>query len=229
MNHIIAGYLIIEPVARPHWTQESKLPITLLTATDCICSVHPGEWGLAWTSSPDDVEAIKAKLGLSSENLAAIQNKVQELFDAGQYGLPNVFSTYKAAKRFKEEHLQVLDCQIVRLSLPEPFLAVCIDEMMPEGNLLESGYLCNLKKKVSDPNSGQILGYEVLCWDTGAFHSFICNGLEKDYEEKLGLKLNPNGLFDDLESAVQAVDYTNREDVGAEPGYWAPFRLSIEK
>ena len=72
------------------------------------------------------------------------------------------------------------------------------------------------------------LGYEVLCWDIGGFHSFICNGLEKDYEEKLQLIFNENGFFNELDSAVKAVEYTRRDEVGAEPGYWAPFKLVLE-
>lgn len=70
------------------------------------------------------------------------------------------------------------------------------------------------------------MGYEVLGRDTGGFHSSLCNGLGKDYEEKLHLVFNERGLFDDLDSAVQAAEYTRREEAGSEPGFRAPFRLT---
>lgn len=228
MKHIIAGYLIIEPELLPKWKTEHRLPEKLITATDCICSTHPGEWGLSWAASPDDVENVRKKLGITESEISTIQSEVQSMFDKGEYGLPNVFSTLDAAQKFRGTHLQKIETHIVRLALPDSWVTECISEMDPGGDLIKPGYQLNLRKNEVDREDGKILGYEVLCWDVGAFHSFICNGLEKDYEEKLGIKLNQNGLINDLEDAVRATEYTNRGDVGAEPGYWAPFRLSIE-
>lgn len=183
---------------------------------------------MEWASTKDDVDAIKEKLGISDGALRKIQSEVQSLFDGNRYGFPNIFASKDDALRFRSTHLAKIDCRVIRLSLPEPFHEEALAELKPAHEDGESGIYRNLKAGIADENPSRSLGYEILCWDMGGFHSFICNGLEKDYEEKLQLKFNANGFFDDPDSALKTVEYTRRDEVGAEPGFWAPFRLNQE-
>ncbi|MGC4068432.1 MAG: hypothetical protein QM784_28055 [Polyangiaceae bacterium] len=70
------------------------------------------------------------------------------------------------------------------------------------------------------------LGFEVLGanWG-GSFHTFSCNSLEQQFSENIGIAFNQDGLIDTYEDALKASEYTNRDDVGAEPVAWYPFRL----
>jgi hypothetical protein len=229
VNHILAGYLLVEPYAYPAWKAKQAGPKSLITASDCICEIHPGKWGLNWASQQSDVESVQTKLGLTNEDIVKIQGEVQNLFDAEKYGFPNVFLHKEDALQFKSSYLGKIECHLIRLSLPEPYLKEALEELKPETGMAESGVYHNLKLRLSDIDSGECLGYELLCWDTGGFHSFICNGLENEYEEELLLRFNSNGFFDNLETAITAVEYTRRDEVGAEPGFWAPFKMVKEQ
>jgi hypothetical protein len=228
MNHIIAGYLIIEPAALPSWKTDKRLPEKLITASDCLCSIHPGNWGVSWASQEKVVQDIKKRAGISDAELKRIQAEVDDLLNRVEYGFPNVFMSVERAFEFKERYLKKIETQIIRLSLPETYFEEALEKLKPQEELMETGFFARLKRREPETNEGDFLGYEVLCWDTSSFHSFICNGLEKDYEEKLGLSLNSHGFFDDLESAKKATEYTRGDGVGAEPGYWAPFKLAKE-
>ena len=68
-------------------------------------------------------------------------------------------------------------------------------------------------------------GFDVLGFEFGGFHSFICNSLETDFHVKLGLSLNSNGLFDKYSDAMKAADYAQDPEVGAEPVLWLPWAV----
>jgi hypothetical protein len=79
--------------------------------------------------------------------------------------------------------------------------------------------------KASNPE-GIFLGHEVLGLELGGhYHSLLCNHLQRDYARELAIELNGNLLIANLEDAIKAAKFTNREDVGAEPADWFPFRL----
>ena len=72
-----------------------------------------------------------------------------------------------------------------------------------------------------DP-SGIVLGFEILggdgCYN---FHSHICNSLETELKEELGVKFNENGFIDSYEDADRSAQYIN-QDEDAEPVDWYP-------
>ncbi len=72
-----------------------------------------------------------------------------------------------------------------------------------------------------DP-SGIVLGFEILgndgCYN---FHSHICNGLETDLKEELGVAFNENGFIDSFEDADRSAQYINQGE-DAEPCDWYP-------
>lgn len=64
------------------------------------------------------------------------------------------------------------------------------------------------------------MGYEC-----GMFHSFLCNGLQKDFNNKLGIRPNEYGFFNKYELAKEAADYVFDEGVGAEPACWQAWMI----
>lgn len=78
-----------------------------------------------------------------------------------------------------------------------------------------------LRYEPIDPN-GTPIGFEVIGYEVcGSFHSYICNGLEKDLKNELDVKFNENGLIDLLEDADRATDYIEEGEMG-EPVDWYP-------
>ena len=74
-------------------------------------------------------------------------------------------------------------------------------------------------------DKGTVLGYEILGYDCGWFCSFVCNSLEKDFVNRLGIKLNQYGLIPQYNLALIATEYTTRPTTGAEPVLWLPWTI----
>ena len=76
-----------------------------------------------------------------------------------------------------------------------------------------------------EAEDGDVLGWEVLGWDLGGFHSHLCNDLEGAYSSELGIRLNAHGLIADEAEARRAAEFTNSDAAGAEPCPWRPWRI----
>jgi len=73
------------------------------------------------------------------------------------------------------------------------------------------------------PAPGQELGWEVLCYDHGSFHSWLCNRLEDDAEKRFGIIPNARGFIDRYEEALKvAAECTEH----ANPGVWSPWMIT---
>ncbi|MCX5684825.1 MAG: hypothetical protein NT049_14225, partial [Planctomycetota bacterium] len=81
-----------------------------------------------------------------------------------------------------------------------------------------------LRLEKSLAQGGTPLGWEALGCDLGGtLHSWLCNGLEKDASEKLGIRPAANGLLANEADARAVVELAVREH--AEPVPWRPFLL----
>jgi hypothetical protein len=70
---------------------------------------------------------------------------------------------------------------------------------------------------------GAALGFEPIVLNGGLSCSWLCNGIDRAADHKLGIKTNAFGLIEHREDADRVVQYI-RED-GAEPGLWLPWLL----
>jgi hypothetical protein len=109
-------------------------------------------------------------------------------------------------------------CAGLRADALDRFLA----EEAPEPR---QGIYRALSNRADPEPGGMILGWEVLCYVYGAFHSWLCNGLERDVAERLGIRPNSVGFIDNAEDALQASEYCSRDELRAATGFWAPWRV----
>ena len=65
----------------------------------------------------------------------------------------------------------------------------------------------------------------MLSYEYGIEHSWLCNSLERDAAEQLGVTPNSNGLIDLYDDADRVAEYANRDDVTTEPGLWLPWLI----
>lgn len=87
----------------------------------------------------------------------------------------------------------------------------------------------NVLKESVDLNTKDFLGYDLLGYDNGAFHSYLCNGLEKVLFEKYNIIPNKYGFYDDYEILLEASEYVSSDEVGAEPALWQPWIICMEE
>lgn len=120
------------------------------------------------------------------------------------------------------------DIRIIGIGLPENFVEEFLNEEESLSKRAEERYGIEtmlINKTKMDFNGMRMNGYEVLGFDYGSFHSYICNSLEKDYSDKFTFYLNENGFIPTLDMAIKCCDYSNDDEVGTEPVLWLPWAI----
>ena len=139
----------------------------------------------------------------------------------GQYGWAGVWLDPDLAIKFAIDYLgHIEDLKLIAIALENYYrdeFLINYNSKLGIDRLLKLGQTINLNKG--------FLGYEILGEDRGSFCSFICNHLETDLKQKLGIKLNQYGLIDCYNLAIKATDYINLPKTGAEPLLWQPWAI----
>jgi hypothetical protein len=98
----------------------------------------------------------------------------------------------------------------------------------PAGAVLDAMAIRDMMTRGCDVASpAQILGFEILGFEGDSFHSWLCNGLERDAADNLGIRPNDAGFISSPADAIRVAEYCNRDDVGSEPVLWLPW-LAVE-
>lgn len=229
MDHewIQAGFFIISSGNAP--VRENRLlPERILTVSTCIVDSYPDAWALPWVeTAPDQLRSIQEKIALDNTVFENLRNWVKTTMDNGRFGWPNVFFSVHTAQEFYLRFLgALLDIRIIGLSLSKDVASDFLCEERPQEGCGAIGVWTMVNRGLARIRSGSPLGFDVLGMEFGGgFHTFTCNSLEQDFHDKLGITFNKDGLIDDYSKAIVAAEYTNRDDVGAEPVIWYPFRV----
>lgn len=211
----LGGYYIVEPLKRTKDLSKSIFPETILSASDCVCEFFP-----RLIDSKEENEKYRNELMLDEKTYSEMLCWMKERMGK-DFGYPNVFNSYESACEFCKKFLYNKDnLTILGFAIPK---GEWKDTFLEEDNEICYGICGNVSKEIYIDERGKVLGYEILGYDFQAFHSYICNSLENDYDEKFGFKLNENGFISTFEEAEKLADYTNVELDGAEPVFWCPW------
>ena len=92
----------------------------------------------------------------------------------------------------------------------------------------ETGIFECVKSGFAPAPGGQHLGFELLATMFGILTcSWLCNGLETVCAEELTVKPNEHGLIAEYSDARRCAEYIGRDEVGAEPGLWLPWLITV--
>ncbi|WP_412538720.1 hypothetical protein R8Z50_23050 [Longispora sp. K20-0274] len=80
-----------------------------------------------------------------------------------------------------------------------------------------------LTQPVAAP-TGAVLGFEVVGFEAGRLHSWLCNSLQRAARDSLGIAVNQVGLLETLEQARAVAAMANR-DPGTEEVDWVAARI----
>ncbi|TCI23564.1 hypothetical protein [Exiguobacterium sp. SL-9] len=218
------GYLLIERTKRAEYMDAQRLPELVRSASECICEQHP-TLDVLWGTSKDRKNTYRERLRLSEEDFLKLTEWVEVHQESGELGYPQTFQTVELAKRFRDSFLSHIELDILELGLPESYVA----DFLAQGDEGESPERYGVERFIlgheRDEPTGQFLGYEVLGYENGMFHSYLCNGLEKDFAEQFSFKLNKHGFVSTLEEAGRYCTYSNQEDVETESVLWLPWAI----
>lgn len=223
-DYVSGGYILCRPAARDERMNASLLPDQIVTVSDCIVEVAPNVWSIAWAQVSEAERARRGgQFGLAGSALSDFITWCTEAFDAGLLGWPHVIFDLDVARGLRERLRTGAEApRILGIALPRDLVERFARDAHETGSG-EPGVLTALRRGTPPPEGGVTLGFDVLGWDWGAFHSYICNGLETEFASALGIRPNANGFFDDLDDARQCADHANLATTGAEPGLWLPW------
>jgi len=221
------GYFLTADVERPKYVSADLLPPRVISLSDCICDFVPDSWAVAWAAMPAKDRAIEAKKhGIGAADLPSVTSWTTERMNSGQMGWPCVFHAASDARAFASRFLSTASTvRLLGVGLHADYVDRFLLDVVPGPTEGAPGVYQAISRRVQLESGSTELGWEVLCYEYGNFHSWLCNGLETKIAEVFGVKPNDVGLIQSAEDATTAAMYCGREDVGAEPGFWAPWLL----
>lgn len=218
------GYLLIERTIRAAYMDAQLIPEFVPSASECICKQHP-TLDVLWGTSKDRKNTYRERLRLSEEDFLKLAEWVEVHQESGELGYPQTFQTVELARRFRDRFFSHIELDIIELGLPESYVA----DFLAQGDEGESPERYGVERFILrhelEAPTGKFLGYEMLGYENGMFHSYLCNGLEKDLAEQFFFKLNKHGFVSALEEAERYCTYSNQEDVETEPVLWLPWAI----
>jgi hypothetical protein len=226
-SFVSGGYFLAMPAPRSGFMNAGLLPDTILTASDCLVDFAPNTWGIAWTG--DTIERRReaaARFGLDEQGLRALMDWSTAAMDSRSLGWPNVFFDVETAVEVRARFLPAgIDAVVFGIALPADLRDAFLEETRPGPQEGTPGVVMALEAHARQDERGSVLGFDVLGWDHGGFHSYICNGLETDFQKVLGLAPNSHGFYATEPEARRCAEHAGLETTGAEPALWRPWRV----
>lgn len=212
MSLIQVGYYIVEAVPKPHYISYTCEQI--LSISECISEVHPSLEGCFWANKQKEQKKYQSLLKLSDDEFICLKQKVGDLFNNHMLDCDSCFKNISDALEVYQKYLKnVKSARMVGISIEEAYLDLYIDELDDS----------NITSRQRSEVFGSLLGYEILGWDYGSFHSYLCNGLEEDIERRCDIQINHMGLiqncYEEVEQFVKIIEGKG------EPVVWLPFAI----
>ena len=205
------------------------LPDRILTASHCLVDLAPDTWAISWTG--DTMESRReaaARFGLTEQGLRELMDWSTAAIDSGSLGWPSVFLDVDNAIEFRARFLPAsVDAVVFGIALPADLRDEFLEETRPGPQEGTPGVVMALQANATQDERGRLLGFDVLGWDYGGFHSYICNGLETEFQRALGLRPNAHGFFATEQEARRCAEHAGLETTAAEPALWLPWRVAL--
>ena len=226
-SYFFGGYLVTQRVARPEPVSAELLPAQLLTASACIATFVPDIWSLDWTNVNDEQrQEAGAALGLAPATLSTLRSHVTTGFNEDKFGWPNVVKSTEALIGLVDLLPRSREWVALGLALHRNHAGEFLEENAPPVGHGSGGVYEILVKRPSLPAGGIFLGFELLGFEYGGQpHSWLCNSLERECFQALGIRPNANGFLETEDEAERAAAHISKHEVGAEPVQWLPWMI----
>jgi len=201
------------------------LPPRLLSLSDCICDFVPDLWAIEWASISAAERAAKAgSYGIAQALLPEVIKWTTNRVNSDEFGWPCVFLSIQDAQAFAARFLTgSRDLSLLGIGLHEDIVDEFLEAEIPSTSEGTPGVYRVVSDGVELVPGGRELGWEILYYDHGGFHSWLCNGLEKDVASMVGIRPAETGFISSAREALEVARYCGQDNVGAEPGFWAPW------
>ncbi len=221
------------PTPRKDYMDEKIVPETVLSVSSCLCKQYP-DTSILWGNSEVKKARYMDQLGLSLNTVQLFEQWIEEHRNTGDVLFPQVFSSLHSAQDFLNRFLiQHPGIRIISIGLPERYKSDFLEDIElfssknPEPYGVEKMLL---QHHPPEKDGAKKVGYEVLGFDSGSFHSYLCNGLESDFRQHFNFSPNRYGLIDSIEEADRYSDYCNElSEEETESVLWLPWAIFEHK
>lgn len=211
----VIGYYISEVIDMPVYLK--KLGKYILSVSSCIGEMHPKMecyfTGITKVWNNEKRQAYQNKMKLNDAQYTSYVETLKNLFDSQYIDSDCRFLRLSDAVYFYKNFCSDISCHLVSISTTPEYFEILADELTDGyGNRLVNGEL----------EDNQLAGYDILGWDIGGFHSFLCNSLQEELPEavfnELGLLKNN---FDEV------INFAQRIKGKGEPVEWIPCKVGF--
>lgn len=221
------------PTPRKDYMDEKIVLETVLSVSSCLCKQYP-DTSILWGNSEVKKARYMDQLGLSLNTVQLFEQWIEEHRNTGDVLFPQVFSSLHSAQDFLNRFLiQHPGIRIISIGLPERYKSDFLEDIElfssknPEPYGVEKMLL---QHHPPEKDGAKKVGYEVLGFDSGSFHSYLCNGLERDFRQHFNFSPNRYGLIDSIEEADCYSDYCNElSEEETESVLWLPWAIFEHK
>lgn len=223
---ICGGYFLVVPSPAPDWTPQELVSSPVVSLSDCICPSISALWASRWVDrSEEDRRREAAAFGVGAGELPALLDWFDDSMEAAM-GWPNVFRSVWAARWFARRFLGGgSDTFLVGIGVRDEDGTRLLREASPRREDEAPGGILQMVAAGLPPEpGGEELGWEVLGFDHGGFHSWFCNRLEVEVDGELGIRPGELGLIGRVDDAVAVAAFAD-DDPGVEPGVWLAWEL----
>ena len=221
-----AGFFITKKIPLPDWFNRSLLPAELLSLSTCLAPTIPDTWCLSWaTKSDEKIQKIASHFALAPGPLKQLTEWVSSRFDQTHFGWPNVCLSLDAARELMKMFFAHTPGLILAgLGIDQALAREFLDEQLAAGGKPGVAEAIGLNQPLRP--DAKPLGFDVLGYENGGFHSWLCNGFETQVNEKLNIQAQTLGLLKTYGEAERIAEYCNDAANGAEPVHWHPWLVT---
>lgn len=221
------GYSILLPRPRPDWARK-ELPERIISGSGCLKTDLTDVWLDAWREREGDLESVyrdaQDQWGLSRQAVDELCFWYQTKPEVDMNALRSLSAAQEVVRQLlpDRDDIAIVGLGLPRASVDELFLAAATGDTKGAPAGISELIIEALKRNEPLANGGTVLGYEPLVIDGGLACSWICNGIDREADQKLQINTNAFGLIERLDDASRVVRYID-DDGHAEPGLWLPW------
>lgn len=209
----VFGYYICEKLVVPDFLGIKG--DEMITVSDCFSGIHPDLTYCYFINNrkKERIEYHK-KWHINEEKAVMLQNDIHSMFERC-LAIDGRFLNLEDAKRIREKYFDENKCVIVSISTIEEYYKVLTEELNENSCGINNFFSGVLDKNI-------LLGYDILGWDISGFHTFLCNGLHKEFEL---IRFNKYCLLENDFEVIQ--NFAKQIQGKGEPVEWIPCRIGI--
>lgn len=213
------GYLFARRLATPAGINVSASHV--VTVSPCLAPLVPSDWSIGWIGNADDRLEGGRRAGLDEAAIVATVAWITERLDPGPIGVGGGLPTVALARELGHVAQLGTDHLLLGLALADAdgiALAAHGAPTAPDRGEVGDSRLARQGLPVED--GGDLLGWDLLGFDQGTRHSYLCNDLAPAIEARFGVCPDTNGLFSDGAITAAAAAWISSGEIGAEPCPW---------